>query len=220
MGIARQQLRHFPGQVGALLGVQVTLSNVPAGVRPTVGLLPGRKIEGIIGTGLLRHFLSSLDYCGGRLVLAPRSASSAFQPRARNAGANIVPMWFAGDHFMFVRGRLNQGHEALFLVDTGLAGGGLTATKATLDDAGVNIDETNVRSGVGGGGAVSWVPFQADSTMGALNVKDVPGVYMAQQPPLPFPFLQGGILSHAFFRHRRLTFDFEAMRLVTQACPT
>jgi hypothetical protein len=196
----------------------VTVWNAPAGVLPTGQMIPGRKIEGIIGTGFLRHFLATLDYCGGRLLLAPRGASAAFEVQARMADANIMPMWFVGDHFPVVRARLNQGRESLFLVDTGLAGGGLVATRPALDEAGVKIDEADVRTGMGGGGAARFIPFRADATMGALTVRGVAGVYMPDQPSI-FPFRSAGALSHAFFRHSRLTFDFVAMKLVTRACP-
>ena len=59
---------------------------MPAGVRAGGLPIPGYKIEGIVGTGLLMHFLSTLDYCEGRLVLRPRTGSAAFEqatpPRA------------------------------------------------------------------------------------------------------------------------------------------
>ena len=81
----------------------------------------------------------------------------------------------------------------------------------------MKIDEKNLLTGVGGAGAASFIPFQADATLGSFTVKDVAGVYMPDQPD-PFPFRSAGMLSHSFFRHSRLTFDFDAMRLVTRSC--
>jgi predicted aspartyl protease len=196
----------------------IRIANVPAGVRPGVGLpVPGHKIEGVLGTGVLMHFLPTLDYCQGRLVLRPRSASRAFQRAA--AGANVVPMWLVGDHFVTARARLKGGAEGMFLIDTGLAGGGLTAPKATLDEARVTIDPNDTHTGVGGGGAVAIIPFHAGASLGALSVDDVRGFYMPTgDPSSVFPFKMKGLLSHGFFRHCRLTLDFQAMKLVTQAC--
>ena len=80
----------------------IRIRNVPAGINSSAdGLnLPGVKLDGVIGTGLLMHFLSTIDYCSGKLTLAPRGASSAFQARAGTSGANVVPFWlvaaFAG----------------------------------------------------------------------------------------------------------------------------
>jgi len=198
----------------------VKIANVPAGVRPGGGLqVPGYKIEGFVGTGLLMHFLSTLDYCQGRLILRPRSASAAFEQAASKGGANVVPFWLVGDHFMMARAHLQHGSEGTFLIDTGLAGGGVSAPKATLDDAGVVIDPAKASTGLGGGGEVTVIPFRAGATLGSLTVEDMPGFYTPGGDAMSvFPFKASGLLSHMLFRHSRLTFDFEAMKLVTEAC--
>jgi predicted aspartyl protease len=194
----------------------VKIANASAGVRGLPGALPNLgKIDGVVGTGLLMHFLSTLDYCGGRLVLRPRSDSAAFERAA--AGANVVPMWLVSDHFIFARGHLQHGREGSFLIDTGLAGGGLMAPKATLDEAGIVLDPSQARTGVGGGGQVTVTPFRAGATLGSLTVDDVAGRYNPDQFGV-FPFQAKGLLSHGFFRKSRLTFDFDAMKLITQAC--
>ncbi len=132
-----------------------------------------------------------------------------------------MPMWLVADHFIFARGRLNQAPEALFLIDTGLAGGGLSAPKASLEAAGITIDESQAVTGMGGGGPARIVPFTADATLGALTRRGVRGVHSPDgEATAIFPFQTGGLLSHGFFRQSRLTFDFEAMRLVTESCPT
>jgi predicted aspartyl protease len=197
----------------------IKIANVPAGVRPGgAGLqFPGYKIEGIIGSGLLMHFLSTIDYCQGRLIVRPRSASAEFERAA--VGANAVPMWLVGDHFVFARGHLKGGAEGAVLIDTGLAGGGVSAPKASLDEAGVVVDPALARTGVGGGGPVTVIPFRVGATLGSLTVDDVQGFYSPGGDPTSiFPFKTKGLLSHGFFRHSRLTFDFDAMKLVTQAC--
>ncbi len=196
----------------------VRIRNVPAGVSAAEFQFPGVTIDGIIGTGLLMHFLSTIDYCDGELTLAARSDSAEFQTRAATAGANIVPFWFVGDHFVFSRGSLNDA-DGLFFIDTGLAGGGVTAPKATLDAAGITVDESNPTTGQGGGGAVQFVPFRASVTLGNLTRSDVPGIYILGGNAFAgFPFKSSGIISHSFFRESRLTFDFEAMNLVTESC--
>lgn len=199
----------------------VTIKDVPAAVLHTrrLQLYPGHTLDGIIGTGLLMHFLSTLDYCGGRLVLRQASGSAAFEREAAKGGANIVPMWLAADHFIYARGRLEQGHEGLFMIDTGMAGGGLGATKATLDDAGVAIDPSRQGVGVGGGGPVPVIPFRAGATLGALTVGDVQGMYSPDGDQFSrLPYRVSGTISHGFFRKTRLTFDFQAMKLVTEGC--
>jgi hypothetical protein len=211
--IRRTLVPHF--QIGP-----IKVDNVPANIGRAAPPIPG-KIEGIIGTRVLMHFLSTLDYCQERLVLRPRSASAAFEQAAAREKANVVPMWLISDHMMFARAHLQHGPEGIFLIDTGLAGGGLMATKATLDEAGVKVDPTDTHTGVGGGGEVTFLTFRAGATLGALTVDDVAGNYTPGGGFLEgggLPFKAKGLLSHGFFRHSRLTFDFDAMKLVTQAC--
>lgn len=199
----------------------IVIRNVPANVTPAEGgiRLPNVEIDGIIGTGVLMHFLSTIDYCSGRLVLAPRGDSAAFEARAAASGANVVPMWLVGDHFVFARGQLGQAPEAMFHIDTGLAGGGLTANRASLDAAGITLDESQARTGMGGGGPVRFIPFIADARLGTLSRTGVQGSHSPDGDPSSiFPFRTGGLLSHGFFRQSRLTFDFEAMKLVTESC--
>jgi hypothetical protein len=199
----------------------VKIANVPANIRPAGSPSPVQKfkIEGIIGTGLLMHFLSTLDYCQGRLILRPRDASAKVEQMAAAKGANVVPFWLVGDHFIFARAHLQHGSEGLFVVDTGGAGFGLMATKPVLDEAGVALDPANARTGMGGGGPVMIVPFRSGATLGSMTVEDVPGSYTPDGDMYRiFRFKVFGTLSHSFFRHSSVTFDFDAMRLITEAC--
>ncbi|MBO9669710.1 MAG: aspartyl protease family protein [Sphingobium sp.] len=193
----------------------IEISNVPSGVLE----LPGQQFDGIIGTGLLMHFLSTIDYCSGQLILAPRSDSASFEKQAQGNGSNIVRMWLMADHFILARARLNQAPEGIFHIDTGFAGGGLMGTQEALDEAGIVLDKTNVQTGMGGGGAVQSVPFFAGATLGKLTRTNIRGAFSLGGNQFGiFPFKVKGALSHQFFRNSRLTFDFDAMRMVTQDC--
>jgi hypothetical protein len=77
----------------------------------------------------------------------------------QETGAVKVPFWLAGDHFMVAHGTVNQSSPKLFLVDTGMAGGGFTCSEATLQEAGIELDESQAREGIGGGGKVKLIPF-------------------------------------------------------------
>ncbi|MCP5144760.1 MAG: aspartyl protease family protein [Gammaproteobacteria bacterium] len=191
------------------------ISNVPAGVLE----LGGMPVDGIIGSGLLMHFLSTIDYCNGELILAPRADSATFQQQASATGANVGRMWLMGDHFILTRARFNDAPEGIFMVDTGFAGGGLLGTREALEEAGIEIDASKVVTGIGGGGAVQGIPFVASATWGNLTRDNITGRYNLGGGQFGiFPFRMNGMLSHQFFRTSRLTFDFETMRMVTQEC--
>lgn len=191
----------------------VHLEAVPASVLPTRAMVPGQTIDGIIGTGFLMHFLATLNYAEGVLTLRPRSASTAFEASVTEDQA--VRMWLVGDHFLFARGRIGDGPEALYNIDTGLAGAGIQARRATLDEAHVTIDETAVQTGIGGGGPVRFIPFTASATIGSITVSALNGIYTPDGDQFGlFAFQVAGTISHQFFRERTVTFDFDAMKMV------
>jgi len=118
---------------------------------PEVG---GRKIYGILGTELLYHFLPTLDYPGGQLILRQRSAETLNQVERQAASqhAIVVPFWMAGDHFMVAWGRVNQAPPALLFIDTGFSKGGFLCPESTLKEAGItSVPDTPAAAGNGSG---------------------------------------------------------------------
>jgi len=196
----------------------IGMANVSAVISPAELELPGIHMDGVIGTGFLMHFLSTIDYCRGVLVLSPLGSSATFERRAIASNANLVPMWLVGDHFIFARGAINN-VEGLFSIDTGLAGGALVATKSTIETAGIKIDQDKPQMGQGGGGVVPFLRFKASASFGRLKRNNLAAVYMPSGDPYGiFPFKVAGALSHGFFRQSRLTFDFVSMKLITEQC--
>jgi tetratricopeptide (TPR) repeat protein len=190
----------------------VTVRGIPGGVMP--GGPPG--IDGIIGTSFLYHFLATIDYGQRMLVLRPTADSAAFLASAKAAGATAVPMWLAGDHFLFARARVNAAPDALYSIDTGGPGVGVDLTTSSLAAAGITPDASHPQSMVGGGGATQFLPFTAASvTIGNFTLHDLPGIYVPSGGlDGVFPFAVAGRISHEFFRHTALTFDFSTMTLV------
>jgi hypothetical protein len=200
---------------------QLTVRNVPVNVLPTRQLskpvFSGKRVDGIIGTVLLSRFLATLDYPGGRLIVRPNDPKiEARLVKGPNAADSIaVPFWMAGDHYMVAWGTIGKSRPHLLFVDTGLAGGGVTCSKAMLEEAGISLDEKNASEGIGGGGKVRVVPFMApEMTLGAVREQNVRGLFTEAFPLEDrLGFRIGGLVSHGFFRSYALTFDFVAMRL-------
>lgn len=194
-----------------------TIENVPAMVMPVGNVMGnGRTVSGILGTALFAHFLTTLDYRQGRLVLRDADDSAAFEAQAQSAGASIVPMWLVGDHFVFARAHANDGPEGLFNIDTG-GTFGVQLTKDALDAAHVTVNGDDARTGIGGGGVVTSLPFKASVTLGSVTKSDLDGVYFPQGDQFGiFPFTVAGTISHQFFLGTALTFDFRAMKLIVQ----
>jgi hypothetical protein len=199
------------------------LSSVPISVLPTRGLSLGdRPIEGIVGTAVLRQFLSTMDYPGGMLILRERSEEARRAFRAEVAGRVVedVPFYIQSTHFLLTRGSLN-GHDGLiFHVDSGLAGDpSFAAPEQTLEYVGIPVPEVEVRDDIvgGGGGGFATGAFPIEELgLGRLRQRDLVGSYGAQPPGSyrRLGFIQDGLVSHNFLKSYAWTLDFDGMRMI------
>ena len=191
------------------------IEQVPAQVLPTSAfsaVFGGRPVHGVLGTIVLYHFLSTIDYPGQALELRRRTPENhtVLQEEMRAAGAQRVPVWLAGDHLILVRGTVADAvDEELLLVDTGLAGGAFTGPDSTLKAAGIQLEGDGIE-GIGGGGRVRVIPFTLSRlSIGEAVRTDLPAFHGAFPPNLEHAhgFRIGGLISHAFFRPFAVTLD-------------
>jgi hypothetical protein len=189
------------------------LRNVPVVIPERSGPF---QVDGIVGTVVLDHFLFTLDYPGGRLILRRNTPEMSKDVRAaaERSGAMSVPFWLAGDHFIFAWGTVNGAGPYLFLVDTGMAGGGFDCPEFVVKEAHIELPKQGFQ-GMGGGGPVTVYPFTADLTLGGARRDKVRGLYGALPPGFGerLGFRTGGLISHGFFRPFAVTFDFQAMTI-------
>src|SRR5262249_6477006 len=131
------------GRIDSLTLGGLTVRDVPVGVlntrRFSDPLYGGKRVDGIIGTVLFYHFLSTLDYPTGKLVRAPKTGEDLrrLEADARAGQAVVVPFWMAGDHYVVAWGQVERGEPVLLFVDTGLAGGGVMLAPSVIRQAGV-----------------------------------------------------------------------------------
>ncbi len=202
------------GRIETFAAGGLTVRGIPTTVVEALSLkLGGHDIDGAIGTAFLRHFLSTIDYRHGALVLRARASGGATARAPLVAAAASVPMWLVGDHFLFARGRVGD-IEGLFNVDTGGTGVGVQLTKASLAAAGITPHAAK-GDFVGGGGAVTIQIFTAPSiSLGSFTRHHVPGVFFPEGDQFGiFPFAVAGVVSHEFFRGSEVTLDFDTMTL-------
>ncbi len=183
-------------------------------------------IKGILGTRLLMHFATTLDYPNGVLTLRRLDAESreALAQEAADEAAIAIPFWLAETHYLVARGTVNGQGPMLFLIDTGLAGQGFTATAELLQAAGITVDWSMATEGVGGGGTLKAAPIQIQRlTLGegahTVSAADLPGVAMEHSLAVlgnTLGFELRGLVAHQFFRNHVLTLDFQQMRLIVK----
>jgi predicted aspartyl protease len=199
--------------------------NLPVMTLPFRQLSAGlgvKRIDGVIGTTLFYHFLATLDFPRGELVLRRKNAESPKTFAAESSGDSVaVPFWMASDHFMVGWGRVETLPPSLLFVDTGLAGAGVKLAEPVIKAAGIKLEEDKASEGAGAGGTLKIVPYTVRQlSFGDLREDDVAGLY---DGPFPwentFGFRLAGMVGHDFFKPFAVTFDFETMRIFLASQP-
>jgi Tfp pilus assembly protein PilF len=210
------------GRIESLTVGDWAVRNLPVVMLPLRQLsesLGAKRIDGIVGTTLLYHFLATLDYPRGELVLRRKTAKSLEQVAATSSGKSVaVPFWIAGDHFMVGWGRVETIPPTLLFVDSGLAGAGVKLAKSVIKEAGIKLEEDKAYEGAGGGGKLKIVPYTVRQlSFGDVRENNVAGLY---DGPFPwedtFGFHLAGMVGHDFFKPYAVTFDFENMQIFLQ----
>ena len=209
------------GRIESLTVGDWTVRNLPAAMLPLRQLsesLGAKRIDGIIGTTLFYHFLATIDYPKGELVLRRKDAASLEQFLASAGKSIAVPFWIASDHFMVGWGRVETLPPTLLFVDTGLASAGVKLAELVIKEAGIKLEEDKASSGAGGGGKLRIVPYVVHRlSFGQLQEDKVPGLY---DGPFPwenlFGFHLAGMVGHDFFKPHAVTFDFQNMKVFLQ----
>jgi predicted aspartyl protease len=217
--------QHAEVQVGRIESLTVgdwTIKNLPTAMLPLRQLSKGlgvKRIDGIIGTTLFYHFLATMDYPRGELVLRRKTAKSLEQFMATSSGKRVaVPFWMASDHFMVGWGRVETLPPALLFVDTGLADAGVKLAESVIKEAGIKLEEDKASEGAGGGGKLKIVPYTVHQlSFGGIKEDNVRGLY---DGPFPwenmFGFHLAGMVGHDFFKPYAVTFDFQNMQIFLQ----
>ncbi len=199
-----------------------TVHNLPVATLALRQLSAGlgvKRIDGVIGTTLLYHFLATLDYPKGELVLRRKGAASLKQFAAESSDDRVaVPFWIASDHFMVAWGRVETMPQTLLFVDTGLAGAGVKLAEWVIKEAGIKLEEDKAYEGSGGGGKLKIVPYTVGQvSLGDVREDNVAGLYDGPFPwQTMFGFQLAGMVGHDFFKPFAVTFDFDTMQIFLQ----
>jgi predicted aspartyl protease len=202
-----------------------TVRNLPVMTLPFRQLSAGLgvpRIDGVIGTTVFYHFLATLDFPRGELVLRRKNAESLKTFAAESSADSVaVPIWMASDHFMVGWGRVETLPPALLFVDTGLAGAGVKLAEPVIKQAGIKLEEDKASEGAGAAGTLKTVPYTVRQlSFGDLREDNVAGLY---DGPFPwentFGFHLAGMVGHEFFKPFAVTFDFDTMQIYLTSRP-
>ena len=210
------------GRIESLTVGDWTVKNLPTAILPLRQLskdLGVKRIDGAIGTTLFYHFLATMDYPRGELVLRRKTAESLEEFKSQSSGKRVgVPMWMASDHFMVGWGRVETLSPTLLFVDSGLADAGVKLAESVITEAGIKLEESKASEGAGGGGKLKIVPYTVHQlSFGDIKEENVRGLY---DGPFPWEYMFGfhlaGMVGHDFFKSYAVTFDFQNMQIFLQ----
>ena len=210
------------GRIDQLTLGDWNVRNLPVAILPLRQLSDGlgaKQIDGILGTTLFYHFLTTLDYPRAELVLRRKDSESRKQFMATAGAAITVPFWLASDHFMVAWGRIETLPPSLLFVDTGLAGAGVKLAESVIKAAGIVLEKDKATEGAGGGGTLKTIPYVVSKlAFGNAKQQNVLGLYDGPFPwETMFGFHLAGMVGHDFFKRYAVTLDFESMQIFLHA---
>jgi len=216
--------QHAEVQLGRIESLTIgdwTVKNLPVAMLPLRQLSKGfgvKQIDGIIGTTLFYHFLTTMDYPRGELVLRRKTVESQEQFTKSSGKRVVVPIWMASDHFMVGWGRVETLPPTLLFVDSGLMGAGVKLAESVIKEAGIKLEENKAEEGAGGAGKLKIVPYTVHHlSFGDIKEENVRGLY---DGPFPwesmFGFHLSGMIGHDFLKPYAVTFDFKNMQIFLQ----
>jgi hypothetical protein len=174
----------------------------------------GDRVAGVIGLNLLRRFVPTLDFARRRLVLRRPGTAPSYAP---SSVREPFEMW--GESELTVWGSVAGGRRMAMVVQSGIPGCGLGAPREVFDELGIKSGP--VARALQGAGAWLQGPAWLPVTVPAVNVGRVaadrlPGwVGALDRAELwRHGVRRDAVLSHAFFRGRRVTIDWSARELV------
>ncbi|MFI7135767.1 aspartyl protease family protein [Nonomuraea sp. NPDC050153] len=205
----------------------IELRNVPVGWSSTES---GEDVgtdddDGLIGTWVFYHLLTTFDYAGRSLILRRRTPETAGKARAdaARAGAKPLPLWLARDHGVHslgsIAGIADSGPRVVGVTIGGI--GEVTAGMPgkTAERLRVRTDyDRPIETFAQSHPAVVHPCYPKEIRLGNAVAKDV-YCYMNPNQPVnvPWPYGSGidmtGHFAHCFFKPYNVTLDFTEMNL-------
>ncbi len=199
------------GQLPKLEIGDLTLRNVPvdvfdaAAIASMAGESERGKIRAVIGLRTLERFQVTFDLPHKTLSLVNRSKRCR-KALAQNRGGSSIPFWLHETHFLYIGAALN-GADGLYLVNTGMRGVAVTATRPAYAYAGIGAPVIRPDK-------PSFVTVDELRIGEAMTVTEVPGAYgFFEQTETADGFRIDGMLGIGVLGRSRWTIDFDEQRL-------
>ncbi|MBB5074928.1 aspartyl protease family protein [Nonomuraea endophytica] len=226
--VASQKVDFEGGAIWAYYGILesfklggIELRNVPVGWSATEsGEDVGADSDGLIGTWVFYHLLTTFDYAGRQLILRRRTPEAA---RKARAGAEPLPLWLAREQYLHTTGSFaGAAGSRTGVVGVNLGGGSEIAAGLrgeTAKQLGVRTDhDRQIGTFAQSHPAVVYPCYPEEIRVGGAVARDVYCYTNPNQPVnVPRPYGTGfdtmGWFSHCFWKPYNVTVDFTGMNL-------
>ncbi|TMR06738.1 tetratricopeptide repeat protein [Actinomadura soli] len=224
--VASQKIDFEDGAVWAHYGVLdsfklggIELRNVPVGWWSTEsGEDVDTESDGMIGTWVFYHLLTTFDYAGRSLILRRRTPESARNARAAAARAGVkpLPLWLAREQYVHSRGSIAGSGSRVVGVNFGGRGGESAAVVfgETAEQLQIRTDHDRpIETFAQSHPAVTYPCYPKEIRLGDAVAKEV---YCETNPKAvlaPHGFDVPAAFFHCFHKPYNVTLDFTDMNL-------
>jgi tetratricopeptide (TPR) repeat protein len=222
--VAKQQIDYLNGTAWQYFGVLdsfqlggIELRNIPVSWSETDQVSPGGTNDGIIGTWIFYHLLTTFDYAGRSLILRRPTVETARKARAdaARAGAKALPLWLAREHMLHSRGSIaGSGPRVVELAIGGTSESAAVISEETAKQLRIRTDydrplETFAHSHP----TVVHPCYPKEIRLGDAAAKEVYCVANPNRSPAPNGFDVLAAFFHPFYKPYNITLDFTDMNL-------
>ncbi|MQA82099.1 MAG: tetratricopeptide repeat protein [Streptosporangiales bacterium] len=221
--VAKQQIDYLDGTAWQYFGVLdsfelggIELRNIPVEWSETDQVSPGGPSDGMIGTWVFYHLLTTFDYAGRSLILRRRTPETARKARtdAARAGTKPLPLWLAREHQLHSRGSIaGSGTQVM---GVGFGGTGETAAGMSVETAKQLRIRTDYDRPVETFGhshpVVTYPCYPKEVRLGDAAAKDV-YCFAVDRPLGGNGFDVLGAFFHPFWKPYNITVDYTDMNL-------
>lgn len=175
------------------------------------------EADGVIGTWVFYHLLTTFDYAGRSLILRRRTPESARKVRADavRAGVEPQPLWLAREHLLHSRGGIaGSGPQVVALDIGGTSEMVASMPEETARRLRIRTDyERPLEAFAGGEPVVSHPCYPEEVRLGDATARDV-YCYADNRPAgSPYGFDVLADFAHSFYKPYNVTLDFTDMSL-------
>ncbi|MEV5978377.1 aspartyl protease family protein [Streptomyces sp. NPDC052114] len=226
--VTSQQIDFEGGRIWAHFGILdsftlggIELRNIPVGwSSKESGEDVGTDSDGMIGTWVFAHLLTTFDYAGRQLILRRRTPDTARKARAAaaRAGAEALPLWLA-DQYLHTRGSVagaTGSRTGVVGVNFGGSGGESAAVvfARTAEQVGIRSDHDRpIGTFAHSHPAVTYPCYPKEIRLGDAAAQDIYCETHPQAPLAPYGFDVPAAFFHSFHKPYNVTVDFTAMNL-------